>query len=91
MEADVLFKLKRRSARGTSVCACSRAFLLGTSPSIHDFKIQPFFSSLVFGLTFWLEGDIFTRMPLIRSKKPLDARCKCFSTIGRLELDFWKR
>ncbi len=38
VEEDVLFKLKR-SARGTSVCACSRAFLLGTSPTV-DFKPQ---------------------------------------------------
>jgi len=40
VEEDVLFKLKRRSARATSVCACSRAFLLGTSPIVHDFKPQ---------------------------------------------------
>jgi len=40
VEEDVLFKLKRRSARGTSVCACSRVFLLGTGPAVHDFKRQ---------------------------------------------------
>jgi len=43
VEEDVLFKLKRRSARGTSVCACSRIFLFGTRPTFHplDFKPPP--------------------------------------------------
>jgi len=83
VEEDVLFKLKRRSARSTSVCACNRAFLLGTRPITYHFKPQLISSSLVLSLTTSLEGDFFTRMLLIRSKKPLDARCKCLELHSR--------